>query len=538
LDPQDKAIYGVGRLRRAMTQFVGGRIIQGLGQAVLVLTLVRVLTPADFGIYMVLIGIAETMLALGSLGTLQIGRRYLPQLVTSLSPRRLYGTIVLLIVVQTAALGLIVAVLGVTWSAVSVWIGLAPEQAGIVRIALLLFVLVPAMNFACELLDSLLEQGRSRLVASLLVYGRIAGIGALLALSASPLTLRQILVLDAALLGVVLSLAYLLLWRSLRRLHDPAAKGEVPWADMRRFARHMIPVDLLGACSSPGAVRLVVAAALGAVEGGLFAFLQSLQRLAGRYLPGTLLRGIVMPMLISRAALPAGRRLVEVGAGVLIKSNLLVVAAGAVIIAVCGDELVAALSGNRFPEAGATLLLLYIGLAVTGQRATIEMVMQVLGYGAVLGATAWFAPLALIGMWVAAPYGLDWAVAVMIVASALANGVAALVLARAPGGFEFEWKGQARIVLSALIAVGAGMAMIAAGVSPAVCAAIAAVVMACLQFLLRPFTAAELEMAEKALGAGVTAFVLRRLSRPAEHESKPESGRGSGSGAELRETER
>lgn len=514
-----------------MMQFVGGRVIQGLGQALLVLTLVRVLSPADFGIYMVLIGIAETMLALGSLGTLQIGRRYLPQFVVSLPRRRLYGTVLCLIVVQLCALCLIVAVLGATWSVVSPFIGLTPEQTEIARLALLLFLLVPAMNFACELLDSLLEQGRSRLVASLLVYGRVTGIGLLIALSTSPLELSQILVLDTVLITAVLSLAYLLLWRSLRRLHDPSARGEVPWAEMRRFARHMVPVDLLGACSSPGAVRLVVTAALGTVEGGLFAFLQSLQRLAGRFLPGTLLRGIVMPMLVARAALPAGRKLVETGAGILVKSNLLVVAAGAVVIAVCGDELVAALSGGRFPEAGGTLLLLYVGLAVTGQRATIEMVMQVLGRGAVLGATAVFAPLALLGMWVAAPYGLDWMIAVMITASALANGVAALVLARSPGGFGFEWRGQARIVLSALLAAGMGMAMSAAGGSPAVCAVAAAAAMVCMQFLLRPFTVAEFDMAEKAFGAGIAAFVLRRLSRP------PVAA-GTGPSVELRETER
>lgn len=514
-----------------MMQFVGGRLIQGLGQAVLVLTLVRVLSPADFGVYMVLIGIAETMLALGSLGTLQIGRRYIPQFVVSLPRQRLYGTVLLLIVVQACALCLIVGVLGATWSVVSPFIGLTLEQAGLARIALLLFVLVPAMNFACELLDSLLEQGRSRLVASLLVYGRIAGIGMLLALSTSPLTLRQILILDVTLIAAVLSLAYLLLWRSLRRLHDPTARGDVPWAEMRRFAGHMIPVDLLGACASPGAVRLVVTAALGAVEGGLFAFLQSLQRLAGRYLPGTLLRGIVMPMLVARAALPAGRKLVETGAGILIKSNLLMVAGGAVVIAVCGDELVAVLSGGRFPEAGGTLLLLYVGLAVTGQRATIEMVMQVLGRGAVLGATAMFAPLALLGMWVAAPYGLDWVIAVMIAASALANGVAALALTRGPGGFEFEWRGQARIVLSALLAAGAGMAMSATGGEPVVCAVAAAAAMVGMQFLLRPFTTAELGMAEKALGAGVAAFVLRRLTRPP-------AAAGTRPDAAWRETER
>ncbi|MDX9742040.1 MAG: hypothetical protein RBT81_12835 [Gammaproteobacteria bacterium] len=531
MDLHGKDVYGVDRLRRALTQFVGGRIVQGLGQAMLVLTLVRVLSPADFGIYMLLIGLAETMLAIGSLGTLQAGRRFVPRFVVGLPGHRLRGIIVLLIAVQLCALALITAMLGLMWHVVSPVIGLSDEYRDVARIALLLFVLVPAMNFSCELLDSLLEQGRSRLVVSLLVFGRIAGIGVLLALSASPLELRQILLLDAVLVGMVLLLSYLLLWRSLGRLRNPDARGAIPWAEMMRFARHMVPVDLLGACSSPGALRLVVTAALGAVDGGMFAFLQSLQRLAGRYLPGTLLRGIVMPMLVARSGLPGGRAMVETGASVLVKSNLMMVSAGAVIIAVCGDELVVALSGDRFQNAGETLLLLYVGLAVTGQRATIEMVMQVLGYGAVLGATALVAPLALIGMWLVAPYGLNWAILVMIVASALANGAATLVLARGPGGFEFEWGGQARIVVSALLASAIGLAITASGGSPIAWGAVSLMALLLMQPLLRPFTATEVVMVEKALGANLVTSGLRLLSRSP-------SGDGGARDEAIRGTER
>lgn len=514
MEPHAQEVYGVGRLRRALTQFIGGRLIQGLGQAILVLVLVRVLSPVDFGIYMLLIGVAETMLALGSLGTLQIGRRYVPRFVLSLPGPRLHGIVLLLIAVQLCALVLIALVLELAWNAVAPILSLENGYRETARLVLLLFILVPSMNFACELLDSLLEQGRSRLVVTLLVYGRIAGIGIMLVMIPGPPGLWHILVLDVILVGAFLLLAHVLLWRSIRSLSNPDAEGRVPWREMIRFASHMIPVDLLGACSSPGALRLVVTAAFGAVEGGMFAFLQSLQRLAGRYLPGTLLRGIVMPVLVARSGLPGGRELVETGASVLIKSNLMMVAGGAVVIAVCGDELVRVLSGGRFENAGETLLLLYAGLAVTGQRATIEMVMQVLGYGAVLGITALIAPLALAGMWLVSPYGLNAAIFTLIGASALANGIAVIVLTRGRERLDFDWGGQLRIIFSAMLVSAAGAAIVASGGDPFLWSTAAAMAFVLMQMLFRPFLATEAAMTEKALGGSLLASGMWLLSRP------------------------
>ena len=249
----------------------------------------------------------------------------------------------------------------------------------------------------------------------------------------------------------------------------------------------------------------------------MFAFLQSVQRLAGRYLPGTLLRGIVMPVLVSQKTIPNKHHLVETGGSLLIKSNLMMVAAGAVIIAVGGDELIRLLSGSRFDDAGDTLLLLYAGLVVTGQRATIEMVMQVVGYGSVLSATAVFAPLALAAMWVVAPYGLNWAIVVMILASALANGIALMVLSRGRSALEFEWGGQLRIVASALLAAAIGMAVAASGAEPITSGLLAMLAMLAMQPLFRPFTATEIVMVEKALGAGriVSGMWLLARSSPA-----------------------
>ena len=517
--PARERLYGISRLQRAVVQFIRGRILQALGQAALLLILVRLLPVPDFGAYMLVVGLSEMMLVAASFGTLQVGRRYLPQMVVLLSADRLLRFVSTLIGIQVAILCAVLAVFWSAWSAIMPVAGFTPEQIAAARPALLLLLLVPAVNFCCELLDALLEQGRSRLVGSLMIYGRIAGIGLLLYLGMD-IDLRAVLAIDAVVVGSGLLLAYLFLYRRLSVLHAGDADGEVPLREIARFAWHMGPVDLMGSTSSPGAVRLVLANAIGIAESGLFAFLQSIQRLVGRYLPGTLLRGIVMPVLVARAFLPGGMAVVETGASLLIKANLLIVAAGTVVIALCGDELVSLLSGGRFPGAGLTLLLMYLALAVIAQRSVIEMVMQITGQTAALRATAVIAPFALVAVWKVAEQGLNAAILVMICAAALANGIATAALVRRRGGFRLEWKGQLSIIASAGAAVGSGLILESAGLGLVSATVAAMALFALMQGLLRPFTPNEFLVVEKAIGPRAARLTLGLLAQ-----------RGSGKGA-------
>lgn len=492
---------------------------------VLLLVLVRVLSAPEFGVYMLIIGLSEMMLVAASFGTLQIGRRYLPLMISSLPAGRLFRFVSALIAIQLAVLGVFSGALWLSWPAVAPMFGLGPGQGHSLHPAILLFLLVPAVKFSCELLDALLEQGKSRLIWSLTIYGRICGIGLLLALGPT-VRLHEILIVDVIVLGACAVLAYLLLHRSLLALHNRGGTGEIPLREIVRFAGHMGPVDLMGAATSPGAIRLALANSLGVVESGLFAFLQSLQNLVGRYLPGTLLRGIVMPVLLTRAFSPGGRAVVEAGASLLIKGNLMIVAAGTVLIALCGDPLVALLSGGKFPEAGTTLLLMYLALAVMAQRGIIEMVMQITGQASTLRATAIISPLALAAVWALADHGLNVAILVIIAASALANGITTLILVRVSGGFRLEWRGQVEIVASAVAGVGLGVALESGGAGLAVSTAAALLAFAALLFVLRPFTRGEFAMVEKAMGARAARLTLRFLTKGPEPDDPDVRGTG------------
>jgi O-antigen/teichoic acid export membrane protein len=268
---------------------------------------------------------------------------------------------------------------------------------------------------------------------------------------------------------------------------------------MARFTRHMALVGLLGGTSNPGALRLVLANGIGLAESGLFAFLQSLERLVSRYLPATLLRNLIRPVLISRYVGRGNTDLLKAGTGLLLKSNLLAVMGGIVVIAVCGDEIVRILSGGKFVGAGLTLLLLYVNMIATSQRGVQEMVMQITGQTRALWLTTLVSPVALLAVWLVSGQGLNFAVLVITAGSLLSNLLATGVLQARTDWFRVDWRGVLSIgaagALAAALGIGARTEM------PALMAGVIAFGAFVLFVRIgRPFSAGEIGAVERVVG--------------------------------------
>lgn len=500
-----RQIYGVSRFRRAIFHFIGGRITQAVGRAILLLVLVRLLPVEDYGVYMLLVGLSEMMLQVASFGILPVGQRYLPKMINTLPIRKLYQFVSTLISLQMVILALITAGMMHFWAVVTPWMGLSEQHTAATVHAPLLFFFVPAFRYISEMQESLLEQGRAQIVRALMPIGRVAVIGILMAMGVV-INLENVIIIDIAVTAFCLMLSWILLHKSLASLHNSEAVGTIPVREMLHFASHMAIVDLNGSTASPGAIRLALASALGVYESGLFAFLQSLRRLIDRYMPGTLLRGIIRPLMLARVSSPGGMAVVEAGTGFLMKTNLLIIAAGSVVIAVGGDALVMWLSGNKFPNAGFTLLLMFMALAVTAQRSVIEMVMQVTGHTATLRATSLLAPTALLAVWYYADYGLNVAVLIITSGVALSNWIAMSKLIRSTGGFKVDWRGLLATLIPGALVIGAGI-LLCNIMDRFAAAGIALVLFLLLLWLAKPFSSQELAVVERAAGRRIGAMM-------------------------------
>jgi len=231
----------------------------------------------------------------------------------------------------------------------------------------------------------------------------------------------------------------------------------------------------------------------------LFAFLQSLERLVSRYLPATLVRNLIRPILISRAIGQGSTDLLKSGTGLLLKSNMLTVVAGLVVIAVCGDQLVYIMSGHKFTGAGLTLLLLYVNMIAASQRGVQEMVMQITGHTRALWITTVVSPVALFMVWMFARKGLNVAVLIVTAGSMTANWLASWVLQARTDWFRVDWRGMVAIFIPGIAAGAVGIAL-SKWINPLVAGALAPLFFILFLRVGRPFNAGEIRTIERAIG--------------------------------------
>lgn len=489
--------YSVHRFRKALWQFVGGRLAQAAARVVLVLALVRILPVHDYGAYMLIFGTAELMLQVGSLGILPLMQRYLPQMLTTLPLASLYRFVASLITAQAVALGLVAFAVWSYWDTLAPTFGMDPAQTEATRFAASLFVIIPVFRFSTELLESMLGQGQT--ARALMVFVRAAAIIVLIVVK-DEVILTDVLLVDAIVTGLCVLVAWYSVRHMLATLHEAGASGAMPVREMVRFAWHMALVGPMSATASPGAVRLVLANSLGLAETALFSFLQSIERLVKRYLPATLLRNLIRPMLISRYLGQGNTDIMKAGTGLLLKSNMIAVVGGVVVIAVCGDQIVSVLSGHKFRGAGITLLLLYLNMVVTSQRGVQEMVMQITGHTKQLWVTSAVYPLALFMIWLLADYGLNVAVLVVTAGSILANSLAASVLQNKTDWYRVDWRGMTVMMLAGLAASGLGILLVEA-IRPFAAGALAFVLFIAFLRVGRPFNTGEIHIVERVVGA-------------------------------------
>ncbi|HET7204907.1 MAG TPA: hypothetical protein VFI92_16220 [Steroidobacteraceae bacterium] len=490
------AAYSVGRFRRAAVQLVGGRMAQAAARVVLVLAVVRILPVEDYGAYMLIVGTAEMMLQVGSFGILPLAQRYLPQMLTTLPLRRLYGFVAFLVLAQLAIFAGIAGLIAAFWDVLTPVFGMSAAQSEATRIAAWMFLAIPAFRFTAELLESML--GFGQIARAVMVMAR-AGAVLLLILLLPVVHLRDVLVVDMVVTGLCALFVLGRIRRCLHALHAPSASGSLPVGEMWRFARHMALVGPMSATSNPGAVRLVLANGLGLAESGLFAFLQTLERLVSRYLPATLLKNLIRPVLISRYVGRGNSELLSAGTGLLLKSNMLAVIGGLVVIAVCGDEIVAIMSGGKFTGAGLTLLLLYVNMIATSQRGVQEMVMQITGHTRALWITSVVSPVALLLIWLCSGFGLNVAVLIMTAGSLIANSLAAGVLQTKTDWFRVDWRGMAAIFLPGLAAAVLGL-LLTGWTHPLLAGALGLVLFVMLLRIGRPFNGGEIGAVERVVG--------------------------------------
>lgn len=452
------------------------------------------MSPGDYGVYMVLWGMTEMLVPLSSLGLLEGGRRFLPELTArgSAVGVRLFikwATMARVSILLVWAIGLALA-----WGTITDWLGFSGAQASHTWQAVILAALVVAFRYSCEMLECLLEQRWSQVVLTLHPIGRLVGLAGLFL--TNQVTLAWILWVE-----VIVSLACLLLveWALIRKLRGLPGTSEyrVPVREVVNFAWNIAGVNLLQSTGSVGAQRFLVARLLGLEVAGLFSFLQQLMSIVSRYMPSQLLANVIRPMLISRLATGEGG-VVSQSMALMRKSNLVIVLGCVALLVPAGDALIALASSGRFTAAGWPALVLFIGLAATSQGAVVNMAMQIHDQTRALRKQSVLFLLVPLAAWLGSAYGLLGVIAGMVLVHWLRNTFSMWWMYRQGIDIVLDKAGMARMFAVSLLAAGVG-GLIALQSSPWIALTATLYVLAIGMVLARPFSHADEELLGRVL---------------------------------------
>lgn len=447
--------YSVARMRSSLYLFAAGKLISGLVGITWLLTLVRVLDISEYGTYVALVALLEIVLLVSNAGVYSFAQRYVTEARLSHNLPRLPRMVWQSLAYRFATLLLFGVALAAFAETMAVWIR---QPALVAAIPVYAFVIIceGSARYLELVFESLLEQGRAQFCTVLRNGLRLAAVGSLWALSAD-LDLNGVIQIEVATTGIGLLIAVAAMGQALvayRKanivLGSPAA---FPLRRLASFALPMYFAQCLSQLYSPDAIKLIVSRMLGVVEAANFGFAHTLSLILQRYLPASLLIGLIRPMLVARQADTANDADLISVANLILKINLLLLLPIAAFFAVSGVGFAALISGNKYPGAGSLLFLLTFWLGFFSLHLVLSMLATAIeDRRAVLVGTLASLPGVIVGIQLAPALGSMAMVLGLCVSELLWCGFALTLLRVAGFRFKIDWEAWARLGIAGLVA--------------------------------------------------------------------------------------
>ncbi len=374
--------YSGVALKRSAWHFLGGKAASALLTFLILLWVVRLLTVAEYGVYVTLVAGMELAMIIATLGLPWMAARYLPEFRLHAPGAQFRRLVLNLLGWQAAALAGLAGALALGLGVLMDWADLTPYHA--VAQVYLLILLAEGIGRAVResLLGPLLLQGFAQI--SLVVRNLV--FMALLAVASQTASVSLMDVVQAELMasvaGVLLALGGLAHHLSKAIVFPGKSGWQAPrLARMWRTASQMYFAHLLSTLYSPQIYLLISQRYLGTESTAVFGFLRTLYEQISRYLPATLMFSLVRPKLVASYVGAGGVVDLSRNANLAGKLSLFVLMPVVAFVSVTGQDLVSLLSGAKFPESGLLFLGFMLALIPYSQRQILETVAVASGHG-------------------------------------------------------------------------------------------------------------------------------------------------------------
>lgn len=368
--------YSGPALKRSAIHFITGKVASALLTFGILLWVVRLLTTEEYGTYVTLVAGGDFALIITSFGLPWIAARYLPEFRLHANGKQLahfVWQIIAWICLFSVAGALL---LFVAMPRLLVFMDLA-QHTEVARLYLLVFVLEGLRgNIQVHILGPLMQQGQAQLSQIMRNLALLLCLGVMVAVQGQ-VHLHDVVLAELA--GTFFGTASALLglvWHLRRHRDLPGKDGwQAPnWLGMWPTARHMYFSHFITLSYSSSVLVFLVQRFLGVEATALFGFMINVNGQICRYLPATLLIGLVRPKLIASFVGEGGEEQLTRDANLVGKVSLFVLMPMLVFVWFAGGELLSLLSGGKFTQAGYYLGGVLLSLIPLSQRQILETV--------------------------------------------------------------------------------------------------------------------------------------------------------------------
>jgi O-antigen/teichoic acid export membrane protein len=367
--------YSGAEIKRSMAHFFLGKFASGLLNMIIIFWVVRLLTLNDYGAYVALGAGMELALALTSLGLAWVAARYMPEFRLHANGRQLalFTWQVITLISFFAFAGALLLFVAMPWLLVPLKLEQIMDVARLYLLVLMLESL--RQNLQECILAPLLLQGQSQI--SQVVYNLTILLCLGVAAVQGAVQLHHVVLAELAgsVLGTIGSLRGVVRYLHAHR-NLPGTDGWQPsnWRKMWRTAYHMYFGYLITLTYGQPVYALLIQRFLGVESTALFGFLLNLYRLICRYLPATLLFGMIRPKLMASFVDKGSMAQLTRNANLAGKLSLFVLMPILVFVWLTGNELLSLLSSGKFTQSGHYLGGLLLTLIPLSQRQIMETV--------------------------------------------------------------------------------------------------------------------------------------------------------------------
>ncbi len=435
--------YSAQSLRSAIRHFLFGRVAQGLSALAFTLLSVRVLTTAEFSMYMLVLALVELGRPLVSLGVVPAIQQFVPEFVAKGARKNLRRLLRDGLIARLLLITLLCGALFVFWEHCFRWLGFPLEYRDIGRWGVVVAATAMYAEFSAFVLEAMLLQRLAQPLRAFLPVGRLVGL--LLLWYFGIAGLETLLVLDIALHGVTIALGEWMVYRSVKGVPDSTSATSSP-ADTWRFAWHMSGAQFFATAANTGLIRILASRVLGVEGAALFSFLQQLSLQITRLLPSTQFANVIRPILVSRFQLGEATTVASAG-GFLCKLNLVVAVPILIGAFVGGDGLLTLLSGKPADTSDMALFLaMFIPPAIAIENIASNLI-QVYRRASVVRNLAMIALVVPVCVWLFGAMGLCGVLGGLAIGLMLQAAITLYVATKIEAGVDFDKVNALKIVL-------------------------------------------------------------------------------------------